>query len=70
MRYKQEGRSPETDQWSGTICKILVEHHEEQFCKIILNLGQWFRRRCRFKYFLSEALAVLPFGAADQFMQF
>ena len=19
---------------------------EEQFCKIILNLGQWFRRRC------------------------
>ena len=22
---------------------------EEQFCEIILNLGQWLRRRCRLK---------------------
>ena len=24
-------------------------YQEEQFCEIILNLGQWFRRRCRLK---------------------
>ena len=39
-------------------------YHEEQFCEIILNLGQWFRRRCCLKDFLSEALAVVLFGAA------
>ena len=33
-------------------------HHEEQLCEIILNLGQWFRRRCRLKDFLSGALAA------------
>ena len=27
-------------------------HHKEQFCKIILNLDQWYRRRCRVKIFL------------------
>ena len=43
-----------TDQWSGTICE---------------NLGQWFRRCC-LKDFLSGALAVLLFGAAEPFMQF
>ena len=31
-------------------------HHEEQFCEIILNLGQWFRR-CSLKDFLSGTLA-------------
>ena len=31
-------------------------HYEEQFSKIILNLDQWFRRRCRLKIFLSGAL--------------
>ena len=30
-------------------------YYEEQFCEIILNLGQWFRR-CRLKDFLSGAL--------------
>ena len=45
-------------------------HHEEQFCEIILNLGQWFRRRCHLKDFLSGALAVLLFGAAEPYMQF
>ena len=38
-------------QQSGTICAILVEHHEEHFCEIILNLDQWFKR-CRFEIFL------------------
>ena len=38
-------------------------HHEEQFCEIILNLGRWFRRKCRLKDFLSRALAVLTIYA-------
>ena len=60
-----------TDQWSGTICKILIRvHHEEQLSEIIWNLGQWFRRRCHLKDFLSVALAVLLFGAAKPFVQF
>ena len=42
----------------------------EQFCEIILNLGQWFRRRCHLKDFLSRALAALLFGGAETFMQF
>ena len=58
------------DQWSGTICEIFGRvHHEEQFCEIILNLGQWVRR-CHFKDFLSGALAVLLFDGVDPFKQF
>ena len=45
-------------------------HHEEQFCEIILNLGQWFRRTCCLKAFLSGAMAALLFGAAEPFVQF
>ena len=59
-----------TNQWSETTCEIVEVHHDEQFSEIILNLGQWFRRRCRLEYFLSGALAVLMFGAAEPFMQF
>ena len=33
------------------LCNVGRRHHEEQFCGIILNLDQWFRR-CRFKTFL------------------
>ena len=42
-------------QRSGTFCEKLVEGimQEEQFCEIILILGQWFRRKCHLKYFLS-----------------
>ena len=29
------------------LCNIERRHHEEQPCEIILNLDQWFRRRCR-----------------------
>ena len=29
-------------QWSGTICAIFGGYNENQFCEIILNLGQWF----------------------------
>ena len=42
-------------------------HHEEQFCEIILNLGQWFRKRCSIKDFLSGALVVILFGGAEIF---
>ena len=34
------------------LCNFGRRHHEEQFCDIILNLDQWFRRRCRLKIFL------------------
>ena len=33
--------------------------------EFISNLGQWFRRICRLKYFLSGALAVLVFSGAE-----
>ena len=40
-------------QWSGTICTIFVSGiNEEQFCETILNLDQWFSRRCRLKIFV------------------
>ena len=38
-------------------------HCEENFCEIILNLDQWFRRTCCLKYFLSRALAVMLYRA-------
>ena len=44
------------------------EHYEEQFCEIIKNFGQWFKR-CSFKDFLSRALAALLFNEAKPFMQ-
>ena len=58
-------------QRSGTICAILEEGimQEEQFCEIILNLGQWFRR-CHLKNFLSGALAALVFVGEEHFMHF
>ena len=42
----------------------------EQFCEIVLNLGQWFRRICQLQDFLSGALAALVFSGAEPFMQF
>ena len=53
----------------GHLCNFGRVHHEDQFCEIILNLGQWFRK-CRLKYFLSGALAALLFDAVEPFMQF
>ena len=32
------------------MCNFGRGYYEEQFCEIILNLSQWFRRRCRFTY--------------------
>ena len=34
------------------LCNFGRRHHEEQSCEIILNLDQWFRRKCRLKVFL------------------
>ena len=51
------------------LCNFGRGHPEEQFCEIILILGQWFRR-CHIKDFLSGALAALLFGGAEPFMQF
>ena len=39
------------------------KQHEQQFCEIILNLGQWFRRKSSLKVFLiwsSGRLFVQP----------
>ena len=41
------------------LCNLGKRCYEEQFCEIILNLDQWLRRKCRFKYFKSRALAAL-----------
>ena len=51
------------------MCNFGREHHEEQFCEIILNLDHWFRR-CHLKDFLSRALEALMFNGAEPFMQF
>ena len=52
------------------LCIFGRVHHEEQFCGIILNFDQWFRRRCCLKDLLSGALAAFLFGGAEPFMQF
>ena len=54
-------------QRSITICAILVVYYEDQFCEIILILGQWFRT-WHSKEFLSGALAALLFSGAEPFM--
>ena len=43
-------------------------YYEEQFCKIILNLGHWFRSRFCLKNFLSGALAALLYGGVEPFL--
>ena len=34
------------------LCNFNRRHHEKQFFEIILNLDQWFKRKCRLKVFL------------------
>ena len=55
--------------WAESFVQFGRRHHEEKLCEIILNLGQWFRRR-RLKDFLSGALALLLFSGAKPFKQF
>ena len=52
------------------LCNFGKRYYEEQFCEIILNLGQWFRRRCCLKDFLSQTHAALLFSWPNPFMQF
>ena len=52
---------------SWTFEQFLKRQYEEPICEIILNLDQWFRRKCRLKYFLSTALAALLFTGAEPF---
>ena len=41
------------------MCNFGRVYHEEQFCEIILNLDQWFRRICYLKTFLFRVLVAL-----------
>ena len=52
------------------LCNFGSECYEEQICEIILILGQWFRRRCHLKNFLSGALAALLLSRAGLLVQF
>ena len=53
--------------WTSGVCSVEKYHlcnfgrgyQEEQFCEIILNLDQWFRRKCCLKDTISVALAAL-----------
>ena len=51
------------------LCNFGRGCYKEQFCEIIMNLGQWLRR-CHLKDFLYGALAALLFGGAEPFVQF
>ena len=42
------------------LCNIGRRHNEEQFCEIILNLDQWFRRKCYLKVFFIWSSGDLP----------
>ena len=52
------------------LCNFGRGCYEEQFCEFISNLGQWFRRRCRLKDFLSDPLVTLLSNGAEPFMHF
>ena len=52
------------------LCNFGRGYQGEQFCEIIFNLGQWFRRRRHLKDFLYGALAPILFSGAEPFMQF
>ena len=45
------------------VCNFDKVYYKEQFCEIILNMGQWLRRCC-LKDFLSGALVALLFSGA------
>ena len=52
------------------LCNFARRYYEEQYCEIILNLDQWFRRRCLIKIFLiwsSGCSFVQRSGPISQF---
>ena len=46
------------------VCNFGRRHHEEQVYEIILNLDQWFRRKCPLKVFLIWSSGS-PFCSAE-----
>ena len=46
------------------LCNIGRRHHEENSYEIILNLDQWFRRKCRLNVFLTWGSGSLLFSGA------
>ena len=52
------------------LCNYGRGYYEKQFCEIILNLGQWFRGRCRLNFFFSGTLVADLFGGAKSFSNF
>ena len=53
MSYLELWQSLCSVEWNH-FCNFGRRHHEEQFCDIILNLDQWFRRCC-LKIFLIKS---------------
>ena len=49
--------------------KFEVVNDEEQFCEIILNFDQWFRRKCNLTYFLSRDLVAPLFCEVEPYVQ-
>ena len=43
------------------LCNFGRMHHDEQFCENIVNLDQWFRRKCHVKVFLIWSSGDLPY---------
>ena len=54
---------------ANRLCNFGRSHHEEQFCEIILNLNQLFRR-CLFKDYSYLKLWRSFFSGAEQLVQF
>ena len=51
------------------LCNFSRGHHEEQFCEIVLNYDEWFRRCCS-KDFLSRALIAGMFSGPNPLCNF
>ena len=51
VSYLELGQPLCSGDWNH-LCNIERKHHELQSCEIILNLDQWFMRKCCLKVFL------------------
>ena len=49
------------------LCKYGSGHYVEHFFEI-LNMEQWFKRKCRSKTFLSRAQVAILFSGAEPFV--
>ena len=65
--------------WQPFFCAAEQDHllnfgrgyYEEQFCEMILNLDQWFGRRCLLKLFLiCSSGGPILFSGVEPFVQF